>query len=100
MAVSDRPSTVIFTTDDLVDFAAASGDVSPLHPSPEYCNRTPYGEPLVYGVVVALAALGRLAGAVGGRTRLTRVTAEFLNPAFCGVPLDVQCDVDVDGASG
>jgi len=80
MTAVDSP--IVFRSDDVADFAAATGDVNPLHVSADYAHRTPYGEPVVHGVLVALAALARLP-APEGRAALSHVSAVFSSPTFC-----------------
>ena len=41
-------------------FADASGDHNPLHVDPSFARRTPYGECIVPGSLVAIALLGCL----------------------------------------
>ena len=53
-------ATVCFTKQDLELFSAASHDRNPLHISEEYARTTPYGEPVVFGILGALAALSHL----------------------------------------
>lgn len=84
-----RPSpphvtTVCFTTQDLAQFSAASGDRNPLHLSEEYARATPYGEPVVFGMLGVLAALGHLADRHD--RLLQRLSVEFRNPLTVGVP--------------
>lgn len=40
-----------FEEQDLNDFSSASGDVNPLHLSPDYASRTAYGQPVVFGAL-------------------------------------------------
>jgi NAD(P)-dependent dehydrogenase (short-subunit alcohol dehydrogenase family) len=80
---------VHFTTEDLAQFSQASHDHNPLHISKEYARATPYGEPVVFGMLGVLAALGSL------RDRddqfLQNIAIEFRNPLSLEVPyrLDV-----------
>ena len=53
-----QPVTSIqFSWADLEGVAQVSGDRNPLHLSPEYARRSPYGEPVVFGVLGGLTAL-------------------------------------------
>jgi NAD(P)-dependent dehydrogenase (short-subunit alcohol dehydrogenase family) len=63
---------------DMELFAAASGDRNPLHVSAEYARRTPFGEPVVYGVLGALAAFAHLPEQQ--ERRLAEVRLEFRAP--------------------
>ncbi|MDB4931720.1 MAG: uncharacterized protein JWM10_4204, partial [Myxococcaceae bacterium] len=84
---------VRFAAADLARFAAASHDVNPLHLSDAYARRTAFGERVVFGVLGALAALGRLAPRPG--RALAKLSVEFAGPIFVGV----DYAVDVDEAS-
>ena len=83
----DRP-TVCFTREDLKLFSAASHDRNPLHISEEYAHTTPYGEPVVFGVLGALAALGQLPDRQ--RMVLASVSLEFRNPMTLGVNYRIE----------
>jgi NAD(P)-dependent dehydrogenase (short-subunit alcohol dehydrogenase family) len=72
-----------FTTQDLALFSAASHDRNPLHISEEYARATPYGEPVVFGMLGALAALGQLPER--NDRVLQSVSLEFRNPLAVGV---------------
>ncbi|MEO8340732.1 MAG: MaoC/PaaZ C-terminal domain-containing protein, partial [Nitrospirota bacterium] len=76
-------TTVCFTTQDLALFSAASHDRNPLHMSEEYARATPYGEPVVFGILGALAALGQLQDR--DDRILKSVSLEFRNPLNVGV---------------
>ncbi|MGZ9189991.1 MAG: SDR family NAD(P)-dependent oxidoreductase, partial [Nitrospira sp.] len=81
-------TTVCFTAQDLALFSAASHDRNPLHISEEYARATPYGEPVVFGMLGGLAALGQLP--VCGDRVVQRVALEFRNPLTIGVPYRVD----------
>ena len=81
-------TTVSFTAQDLALFSAASHDRNPLHISEEYARATPYGEPVVFGIVGALAALGQLPQQE--ERVLQRVELEFRNPLTVGMPYLVK----------
>jgi acyl dehydratase len=88
-----RPSpphvtTVCFTRQDLARFSAASGDRNPLHLSEEYARATPYGEPVVFGMLGVLAALGHLADRHD--RRLQCLSVEFRNPLSVGIPYRLE----------
>lgn len=68
-------------------FAEASNDRNPLHTRGEYARATAYGEPVVFGVLAALALLGRMRGVVTEPVR--RLTASFRQPVFVGVEYEV-----------
>lgn len=80
---SQRTTTVTFTAQDLSLFSAASHDLNPLHISESYARATPYGEPVVFGMLGALAALGQLQER--NNRVLQRISLEFRNPLAVGV---------------
>ncbi|MEO8048396.1 MAG: MaoC/PaaZ C-terminal domain-containing protein [Nitrospirota bacterium] len=82
-----RP-TVYFTKQDLELFSAASHDRNPLHLSEEYAHTTPYGEPVVFGILGALAALGHLP--YRQSMALASVALEFRNPMTVGVTYRIE----------
>jgi NAD(P)-dependent dehydrogenase (short-subunit alcohol dehydrogenase family) len=88
--------TVSFSELDLELFSKASGDRNPLHLSREYARRTPYGQPVVFGCLGALACL-RNARFLESQT-VTSLRAEFLRPMFLGVKYRVEQSAG-DGAS-
>lgn len=81
-------TSVSFTSDDMRLFSAASYDNNPLHMSADYARRTPFGEPVVFGILGTLAALGCLSP-LPGQT-LTQVTVDFRNPLFVGISYTAQ----------
>jgi NAD(P)-dependent dehydrogenase (short-subunit alcohol dehydrogenase family) len=79
-----------FTTEDIALFSAASHDRNPLHVSNIYARATPYGEPVVFGILGGLAALSHLSNR---RDRvLSEVSLEFRNPMTVGVNYAIQVD--------
>jgi NAD(P)-dependent dehydrogenase (short-subunit alcohol dehydrogenase family) len=79
---------VRFSEQDLDLFRDASGDRNPLHLSADYASRTPYGQRVVYGVLGAIACLGRLN--LSGKPLISSLTAEFLRPMFLGIDYAVK----------
>jgi NAD(P)-dependent dehydrogenase (short-subunit alcohol dehydrogenase family)/acyl dehydratase len=71
-------------------FARASGDVNPLHVSAEYARRTPFGEPVVYGVLAALAACAQLRER--GGSAVESVALEFLGPLVVGLAYAIEIE--------
>src|SRR5262245_31278238 len=72
-----------FEPSDLDRFARASRDLNPLHRSASYARRSAFGEPVVYGVLGAVAALALL----GPRrdSELMSLSVEVPSPMFTGV---------------
>lgn len=79
---------ICFTSEEMQLFSAASYDTNPLHMSRNYARRTPFGEPVVFGILSTLAALGCLPP-LPGRT-LAQVTVDFRNPLFVGISYTAQ----------
>lgn len=57
---STPASSLCFTHFALDAFREASRDFNPLHRDPAYARQTPFGEPVVFGMLGALALLSRL----------------------------------------
>jgi NAD(P)-dependent dehydrogenase (short-subunit alcohol dehydrogenase family)/acyl dehydratase len=79
---------ITFTQQDLAEFSEASGDRNPLHLSEEYARKTPYGQPVVFGCLGAMACLGLIR--LPARLCATSLEAEFLRPMFAGVNYRVE----------
>lgn len=73
-----------FSSKDIEEFRKISGDVNPLHIDENYARKTPFGERVVYGVLVLLHGLSFLKIEKG--TFLKRISVEFTRPAFIGIP--------------
>ncbi|MFF2024240.1 SDR family NAD(P)-dependent oxidoreductase [Streptomyces sp. NPDC058171] len=71
------------TEQDVLRFAAASGDVNPLHTDTGYAARTSFGAPIAHGALVTLHALAALPGRRTPR-RITGITARFHAPVHPG----------------
>jgi NAD(P)-dependent dehydrogenase (short-subunit alcohol dehydrogenase family) len=80
---------------DVELFAAASGDVNPLHISPEYARATPFGAPITHGMLAALALLDRLD--IGDGAGVADLTVDFRTPLRPGVEYPLRT-VDAGGA--
>lgn len=75
---------------DMDLFSAVSHDVNPLHTSSDYARRTPFGEPVVFGILGALASLQH-APSRPSQT-LNKVELLFSNPLFVGVTYRVAVE--------
>jgi NAD(P)-dependent dehydrogenase (short-subunit alcohol dehydrogenase family) len=85
-----RSHSLRFSRADLDGFGRASLDVNPLHLSDAYARRTPFGERVVYGVLGALAALGR--GRERPQQSLARISCDFFHPMFCDIDYRLELD--------
>src|SRR5438270_1446434 len=83
-------TTIRFTEEDLELFQAASHDSNPLHTSPEYARRTAYGGRVVYGVLNAIAALGKTAVLERSGWVLYTIECDFFDVASLKVDYSVH----------
>lgn len=74
--------------EDMTLFAAASLDVNPLHVSAAYARRTPFGEPVVYGILASLASMQYLPERP--QQTLASIALDFKAPLFVGVEYQVM----------
>ena len=88
LAPTTGQTSISFTEQDLSVFSEASGDRNPLHLSQEYARRTPYGQPVVFGCLGAMACLGHIRLPAGWSA--TSLEASFLWPMFVGVKYRVE----------
>jgi hypothetical protein len=79
---------ITFSLIDIEGFKEISGDVNPLHVDEIYARKTPFGERVVYGVLVLLRAMDALKIEKG--LFLKRIKVEFTRPAFIGIPYTVK----------
>ena len=86
--MSATPHRLRFVAADLDAFARVSGDVNPLHTSPSYARRTPWGEPVVFGVLGALRCLGLAPARPDAELASLRV--EFRGPMFVDTEYGMQ----------
>ena len=68
---------MVFSEAQVAAFLNFSGDRNPLHADADYARRTPFGEIVVPGMCVVLAALAH-----APRGRFARVTGQFRQPVF------------------
>lgn len=88
MLVNDAWHRIRFSAEDVELFSAASHDASPLHLSEEYARRTPYGQPVLFGVLTGLACIGRFQDRADRHA--SRVTMEFAKPMFAGIDYSLK----------
>jgi len=86
LAVGDSGTfTKVITEEDVLHFAAASGDFNPVHISEEYARTTRFGRRIAHGVLTA-GVISTLLGAVipGVGTVFVELHVRFLRPVFLG----------------
>jgi NAD(P)-dependent dehydrogenase (short-subunit alcohol dehydrogenase family) len=98
-------SKIRFQAEDLELFSAASHDRNPLHLSASYARRTPFAQPVVQGVLAALATLSVAPAREG--VLLDSASFLFRKPVFAGIdytvavaarqPLEVRCSLADSG---
>jgi hypothetical protein len=81
-------NSIRFEQDDLELFRHASHDVNPLHTSAIYARRTAFGQPVVFGILGCLAAIGTSRNRPG--EVLTEASAIFHGPIFLGIEYRVE----------
>lgn len=81
--VSTEISQIIFSLDELQQFGSISKDQNPLHLSPGYARKTPYGEQVVFGVLGVLKCLQCLKDRAG--FCLEKIAVDFRGPLFTGI---------------
>lgn len=84
-----------FTDSDVDRFAASTGDHNPLHTSASYAHTTPFGRPVVFGVLGALRALNASPAPVNASARPLQVRLTFPRPLF----RDVEYGIEVSGGA-
>ena len=73
---------IVFQEEDLSLFAAASGDMNPLHLDKEYARKTVYGEVVVYGILGVLTCLAEACNQ--DIPVIDELKVAFLKPIYCG----------------
>jgi acyl dehydratase len=75
-------------------FAAASGDVNPLHLDPVYAATTPFGEPIAHGILSASLISAAVALQLPGPGAVyVSQTLRFLRPVRIGDQLTARLEV-------
>ena len=96
MRVIESAETLRFESADLDQFSLASGDRNPLHCDRDYARRTPYGEPVAFGMLGAIACLGT--SRRGSDRRLKSIACHFRAPLYTGIDYRVELASDADDA--
>lgn len=91
---ASREHTVIpeVTRTQIVQYAGASGDYSPLHTDEPYAVRAGYPGVMAHGMLV-MAAAERLLAEWVGRQQLVRYRVRFVNPVWPGDSLHAVATV-------
>jgi NAD(P)-dependent dehydrogenase (short-subunit alcohol dehydrogenase family) len=82
---------VRFCDAELALFARASGDFNPLHCDPAYARRTPFGQPVVFGVLAVIKALATCGDVPGYSIR--QLTIQFTKSLICDVDYEVHSEM-------
>jgi acyl dehydratase len=79
---------------EIVLFAAASGDVNPLHLDATYASGTPFGEPIAHGILSASLISAAVALVLPGPGAVyVSQTLQFLRPVKVGDELTANLEV-------
>ena len=84
------PLSVRFSPVDLEAFSEASGDRNPLHVSDDFARRSPFGRPVVFGVLGALSCIGHFPERPG--FDLSEISLTFPSPMFTGADYELEID--------
>jgi len=91
-----QPRTM--TKDDILSFAALTGDAHPIHYDDEYAKSTRFGRPIVHGLhLMALTALGATplsAQLADSMIAMLEQQATFRKPVFKDDTLRPQIEID------
>jgi 3-hydroxybutyryl-CoA dehydratase len=82
------------TSEDLRDFAEASGDFNPVHLDEEYARTTPFGQRIAHGVLTAGIISSVLGGDLPGvGTIFVELHIRFLKPVYIGDTITANATV-------
>lgn len=79
---------ICFSQSDLETFSRASHDFNPLHLSAEYAHKTPFSQPVVFGVLGGLYGLAQFPPQP--EKSLTKLTLDFQGAMYVDIPYQVQ----------
>ena len=86
------------TQDDILSFAAITGDAHPIHYDDEYAKSTRFGRPIVHGLhLMALTALGATPLSeqlTASMIAMLEQQATFRKPVFKGDTLQPQIEIE------
>ncbi len=84
------------TETDIINFAGLSGDFNQLHTDREFAKKTPFGQPIAHGMLVASIATGainRLGVIEGTAMAFLGLAWQFLKPVLIGDTVSVLAKV-------
>lgn len=83
-----------FTSDNVIAFAALSGDHNPVHLDPAFAATTPFGRPIVHGMFVASLFSRLLAEDLpGAGTIYLSQSLTFRRPVYVGSTVEASVEV-------
>lgn len=88
MNTAQADNLIRFSQKDMALFRKASGDCNSMHTSDVYAHKTAFGQPVIYGVLAAIAAVSRIPQQPDHRP--TKVTIDFPGALFTEVNYTVQ----------
>ena len=93
--VGDRVTiTKSFNAEEVKQFAGMSVDNNPLHLDEAYARTTPFGKPIVHGMLVGSLFSGLLAEKLPGKgTIYLGQQLKFLKPVFIGAPVTASVEI-------
>jgi len=93
--IGDRVAiTKSFSAAEVKQFADMSADNNPLHVDAEYARTTPFGRPIVHGMLVGSLFSGLLGERLPGKgTIYLGQHLKFLKPVFIDVPVTATVEI-------
>ena len=90
-----KSPTRVVTESDVASFASLTGDYDPLHMDHEFARNTPFGQPIVHGLlgVSLVAGLGSKSPSVQTVAFIGVRDWKFLRPLFFGDTVYVRTEV-------
>ncbi|MGA2887010.1 MAG: SDR family NAD(P)-dependent oxidoreductase [Terracidiphilus sp.] len=85
-------SGVVIRKSHVAQFAAACGDRNPLHLNSRYSRTTPFGQPVVHGVLAAIACLTRLDASALAQFQELRL--DFHHPVLPATAYKIQVEAE------
>ena len=83
-------ANIRFEREDVERFALASHDRNQLHLSDLYARRSVFGEPIIFGILGVLGAVGL--GPHSSAKAIEKISITFRRPLYVGVTYQVRCD--------